>query len=205
MTKALLGLLTAHPATASFAWGLFKALIPFPTPSFYLLAGAELARGGARPAAAFVRVLLRLALPGAAGGVLGAYPYYWWARRGGWRVVERGAPWLGVQRAQVKIWETKWTDRKRRRDLALAGAAAFSMLLGGLFAGLVEAAFWEFAVWAFLGGVVRAEILGLTGWRMRAYGDPDRLFGTGTLILGAVLASSVVVWSRFRDSRASRK
>jgi len=90
----------------------------------------------------------------------------------------------------------------------LAAASMVSMLLGGLLAGLGEADIWEFAVWAFLGGAVRAEILGLSGWRMRAYGDPAALFGPGTLILGAALASIVaiwVVWSRFREDRATRK
>ncbi len=79
---------------------------------------------------------------------------------------------------------------------------------GRALAGLGEAAFQEFAVWAFLGGAVRAEILGLSGWRMRAYGDPAALLGTGTLVTGAALAAiSViwVVWSRLREDRASRK
>ncbi|HEX4048086.1 MAG TPA: hypothetical protein VH309_09650 [Elusimicrobiota bacterium] len=207
MRGAIWALSVSHASAAAFAWGLLKALIPFPTPSFFLLAGAELARASG-PGGAFVQVFWRLAMPGAAGGVLGAIPYFYWARRGGWPTVERWAPWLGIRRSQLKSWERKWTERKGKLELLLGAAAMLSLLLGALLAGLGEAGFWEYAAWGFLGGLVRAVILGLAGWRMRNYGDPAALFGPGTLLLWVALAAAAVawvVWSRGRESGSSRK
>ena len=208
MPEKVLRLLAAHASAAAFSWGAFKALFPFPTPSFFLLAGAELARGGAGPGAAFARVLWRIALPGAAGGVLGAYPYYYFARRGGRPVVGRWAPWLGIRRERLKGWEREWTRRRGKLNLVLMAASLVSLLLGALLSGLCEAAFWEYASWAFLGGAARCLILGLAGWRMRAYGDPIMLFRPVTLIMGCVLILAVglgIVYVRIRGSRASGK
>lgn len=210
MTRTLLGFTAGHPAAAAFAWGLFKALFPFPTPSFFLLAGAELARVGtdAGAKAAFLVVLGRLALPGALGGVLGATPYYFWARRGGWPLAGRWAPWLGIRRSRLKAWEKRWTERKGKLTFVLGVASMASLLLGAILAGLGEASPWEYAGWAFLGGAARALALGLAGWKLRDYGDPAELFHPGRLALGALLIVAAVVLAvrgRARDADSSPK
>jgi membrane protein DedA with SNARE-associated domain len=197
--------LSAHVAAASFLWGLFKSLMPFPSPSGFVLMAAETARplAGAREAA--LRLAVRVVLPGATGVALGGIPYYRWARRGGRESVVRWGHWFGVSRLRVEEFERRG---QRRRGLVIWTLFALPLsptLVAAVAAGLLEAEAGGYAALAFTGAAARCSLLACVGWAFRArFGDPARLVRPWEAAAAAVVVAAAAVLTFRRRQSAAR-
>ncbi|MDE2489915.1 MAG: VTT domain-containing protein [Elusimicrobia bacterium] len=167
----LLRVLGLHGPGSLFLWGLGKSLVPLPAPSAFVLAGAVYApKGGV--AAVLGWAALRVALPGAAGITIGAYPYYRWGRRGGWPAAARYGPRFGLSAKGQARWAKRLSRRRGPVIIAARALPVVPVILGSILAGLAEATPWEYAAWTFAGALVRCEVLAVLGWAMReSYGD----------------------------------
>jgi membrane protein DedA with SNARE-associated domain len=187
--------LAGHEALASFVWGLFKSLLPLPSPSGFVLLAAEIVRPAAGAAAAAGRLTTRLVLPGAAGMAIGAAPYYLWARRAGRDAVERWGPIIGISRKRVQDFERR---AGRRRELVVWGLFALPLspiLLGAVAAGLLELEPGPYAVASLAGALCRCGLLGAAGYVFRAnLGNPVRWVDTRGLASGLIAAGLAALW-----------
>ncbi|MFI5345248.1 MAG: VTT domain-containing protein [Elusimicrobiota bacterium] len=198
--------LTRHLALASFLWGLFKSLAPLPSPSGFVILGAEAARSAAGLRESAGHLFLEVILPGAAGMALGGFPYYFWARSAGREAVKRWGPRFGVSQRRVRSLEAR---AERHRGALIVGLFALPLtplLLAAFVAAALDFSPEGYVALAFLGTVVRCSVLTSIGWAFRShFGDPIFYVGHWGLAAAGVVAAGLgafVVWSRFRPARS---
>jgi membrane protein DedA with SNARE-associated domain len=198
-------LLRTHGPATAFVWGAGKSLVPVPAPSVFTLAGAVESHRGTGVLAAMAGVFLRVALPGAAGILLGGWPYYRWGRRGGWPVLERWGPRLGIRKARLERWRASLERRRWALIFVLRVLPVAPIALGSVLAGVAQAGLWEYAIWTFLGAVPRVMILGGAGWAMR---ESSRDLGwrfapwEAALVLGLAAVLLAAAAARVRKKKA---
>lgn len=179
--------LSAHGAASSFLWGLGKTLLPLPSPSGFVLMGAEVARPAGGSLQTALRLIGRVILPGAAGVTLGSIPYYWWSRRSGKEAVARWGPRFGMSRRRIENLERRAEKRRRLLIWTLFAVPVSPVALASVAAGLTGLDPLTSAVLALTGAFARILLLTSFGWAFRSrFGDPIRLLRPEELFFAAV-------------------
>lgn len=165
MTPAgqLLHLLEAHVSATVFAWAIARALVPLPSPSVLMIAGALVVPAAASWSRAALVVFFRLGLPGAAGTTLGSWVYYQLARSKGPAFAERYAPAVGLRKNFVRRMERLSSGHKGFLCAALFAVPFVPLIVASAACGLAGASKRRFAAGCFAGSLIRCCVLALAG------------------------------------------
>lgn len=159
--------LRLHGPAAVFIWGVLKSVLPLPTPSLMVAAGAMIDPPGKNSFRAVLVLMRAVALPGAAGNTVGGQLLFWAAYWGGRPVLERYARAVGTNHAALHRLESRLSENAGAVIFASRALPIIPLSAGSLLAGFMRISPWTFTVWTFLGALVRCLLLGMLGYAIR--------------------------------------
>jgi membrane protein DedA with SNARE-associated domain len=149
------------------ACALESVLVPIPTPPFVMGAGALLIPQNIAWKAAFLPMLLRVAVPGAAGTAIGSLAVYWLCYAGGKPAIDRYGKYCGVTWEGVLKFNKKLEGQAEIAVLVTRSIPLFPISIVSAAAGVMRMKPVPYILWSFLGTVLRYMMLGYLGWLSR--------------------------------------
>ncbi|MBI3553860.1 MAG: VTT domain-containing protein [Elusimicrobia bacterium] len=181
---------------------LESVLVPIPTPPFVMAAGAFLIPQALPWQQAFVPMLLRVAVPGAAGTALGALVIFWLCYWGGKKAIDRYGRYFGVNWKNVIKINARLEGQIEVAVLATRALPLFPISVVSAAAGIMRMGTTSFLVWSFCGAVLRYMMLGYLGWLSKGGYDqaPRHLAHWERWAAGAVVLTvlGVLAWWKRR-------
>lgn len=160
--------LQGYGSTAVFVVSAIEAvLVPIPTPPFVMGAGAFLVPPNATWGQAFAPMLLKVAVPGAAGTAVGSLAVFWLCFWGGRKAIDRygryfGVSWDGVQKINGRL-----AGQVEIAVLATRAVPIIPIAVVSAAAGILRMGTTSFLLWTFIGSVMRYLMLGYAGFLTR--------------------------------------
>jgi membrane protein DedA with SNARE-associated domain len=187
-TPSFLTLLQSYGAGAVCLLTCFEAVvIPFPTPPLIMAAGAFLVPHGLSWHQAFVPLLLRVAIPGAAGTTVGSLVFYALCYWGGRKMIDRYGRWMKVSWEDIQRMAERFHGQIAIAVFIARATPMFPMSLISASAGILRMPAPAFLCWSFAGTLLRYLTLGYAGFLGRNLYDL-----ASTRVNGALLAATAV-------------
>jgi membrane protein DedA with SNARE-associated domain len=193
------------PGAVFLATMVEAVAVPIPTPPFVMGAGAFLISQQLSWRQAFLPILLKIALPGAAGTTVGSLAIFGLCYWGGKKAIDRygryfGVKWDGVQKVNARL--------EGQTEIALFVTRAlplFPISLPSAAAGILRMPVLSYLFWSFAGSVLRYQMLGYLGFLTRNSYDQAQHQSAHRQILIAVAALGIVVGAWVYWKRRARK
>ena len=161
------GFLAAYGLAAVFLLGVLEEVFFFvPTPFFFVGVGFFMIDAHLKLAAALQVAILKIALPGAFGVLVGGLVIYWLVYWGGRPLVRRLSGYIGFGWEAIENLNKSF-KRGHIDEVALVLLRAIPLVPIGiisLFCGLIRLNVREFSWTTFIGTVLRMTGLSLLGW-----------------------------------------
>ncbi len=157
-----------YGTTAVFvATAVESVLVPIPTPPFVMGAGAFLIPQELSWRQALLPMLLKVALPGAAGTALGSLVIFGLCFWGGRRAIERYGRFFGLSWDSVQKINARLSGQVEVAVLATRAIPMFPISVISAAAGVLRMNAVSFTWWTFAGSVLRYMMLGYAGFLTR--------------------------------------
>jgi membrane protein DedA with SNARE-associated domain len=189
------------PGAVFLATMVEAVAVPIPTPPFVMGAGAFLISQELSWRQAFLPILLKVALPGAAGTTVGSLVIFGLCYWGGKKAIDRygryfGMKWDGVQKVNARLEDQTEIALFVTRALPL-----FPISLPSAAAGVLRMPVLSYLFWSFAGSVLRYLMLGYLGFLTRNSYDQAQHQSAhrqlGWAAAAAVMAVAIFVyWKR---------
>lgn len=179
-----------------------SVLIPIPTPPFVMAAGAFLVPQELTWRQALMPMLVRVALPGAAGTAVGSLVIFGLCYWGGRAAIDRYGRFFGVSWDAVQKIHARMEGQLQIFVLVTRALPMFPICVISAAAGVLRMGTASFFLWTFLGSILRYMMLGYAGFLTRnSYELTQHHVGhwqRWTLIGGAavLIAAGVYFWKR---------
>ncbi|MEK7187432.1 MAG: VTT domain-containing protein [Patescibacteria group bacterium] len=200
-------LVAAYGPWGVFAVALLEEMIaPIPSTLTTVGAGFILLTSYVDLGSVIVPALLFVAVPTALGMTIGGLLPYGIGYYGGNMIIHRWGKWFGITEQSVEKMK-RYFNRGHADEVVLAALRAVPIFPNSLTSGvcgLVHYPLRPFLLYSFLGGTVRALVLGLIGWSMGEayveYGGLLNAFENIFLLIAILLIAAILVYL-FRKKR----
>lgn len=201
ITRWIMNLMqTNGPETVFLGVIIESIIVPIPSPTIIMGAGAILIDPKLPWDAVFLPILTTIVLPGAIASTLGSYFTYGIAYWGGKPMIDRWCKFLGFDWADVLKMEKHLDGRVNWMIFLLRALPVVPLSLISAGAGVLRLPIKDFTIWTFVGSVPRCLVLGYLGYLSRStYEGLARQINSWESILSAALvlaALSVILWIR---------
>lgn len=167
-TQWIMELMKTHgPITVFIGVIIESVIVPIPSPLIIMGAGALLIEPGLSLSQAFLPILLKIVVPGAAASTIGAFFAFLIAYWGGKPVIDRFSRFLGFNWDDVLKMETHIAGRIPLMLFLLRALPIIPLSLISGAAGVLRIPIWQFTLWTLLGSIPRCLLLGYLGYYTR--------------------------------------
>lgn len=150
-----------------FASAIESLLVPIPTPPFVMAAGAFLIPQELTWRQAFLPMLLRVAIPGAAGTAVGSLAIFGACYWGGRKAIDRYGRFFGLRWEAVSRFNARLEGQRQIAVLVTRALPMFPICVISAAAGILRMSAPSFLLWTFLGSILRYMMLGFAGFLTR--------------------------------------
>ncbi len=195
-------MLTNGPETVFLGVIIESIIIPIPSPTIIMGAGAILIDPKLPWDAVFLPIITTIVLPGAIASTLGSYFAYGIAYWGGKPMIDRWCKLIGFDWGDVLRMENYLKGRVNWMIFLLRALPIVPLSLISAGAGVLHLPLKDFTIWTFVGSVPRCLVLGYLGYLTRStYEGLARQINSLESILSVAIvlaALSVILWIRAR-------